>query len=296
MKLIHYALLAAMAMPASADSIVLPGADYSDLIGVTVVGGAQGPSQESQSQAPGNYSVAASPSNNGGAAAGFVAQPFPALSLTEAVTQPMPQQLGYYAEGAVSNGSMRYYIEFTGPTATVPVLVNAFLSTSIVGAIPASSVDAQFRIADLSSQGAYVLDDELQVGQTEYSEFRGVTSPVLPPVNSLSLNDSGIWIANTNTLYAVLLTGNAQTYTGNDPSMLYGGNGSAFVDPTFQIASTVADPQDYSIALSPGIGNTPAAVMAPEPASSALALTGAGAICWMLHRRRKMMSGPGQSC
>jgi len=294
MKFIHCALLAAMAMQLSADSITLPGASYDGQIAVTVIGGT---GQQETIQSLGGYSVSASPSNIGTAAAGVSTEPFPSVSMTESVTEPTPQQLGNYVQSAVSADSIRYDIEFSGPTATVPIEVNAFLSASITGNSGAGYSQALFRIADVSSnQGAYVLDDELYVGQIEYSILRGVNTPVLTPQNSLSLTDSGIWMANTNTVYSILLNGDAETYTGTDPSQLNGGTGSAFIDPTFQIASTVADPQDYSISLSPGIGNTPASVMAPEPSSAVLALAGAGAICWMFRRRRKMKSHHGQAC
>jgi hypothetical protein len=59
------------------------------------------------------------------------------------------------------------------------------------------------------------------------------------------------------------------------------------VDPTFQIASSVSDPQGYSILISDGVGNESISA-APEPASVALFVSGMGVVVLRRTRKRKV--------
>ncbi len=172
---------------------------------------------------------------------------------------------------------MYYYIEILGPTLTVPITVNATVSalgaySSAVLQIGSNQGIALSLAANTNGTNGqpYSADTLGQLGPTVEVSY----VPGTPVTNNLT------WTANSNTVYQVSLSAGADT--AGQP----GTSASAYVDPTFSIASSVSDPQDYSILLSDGIGDSPASnTAAPEPTTVALVFSGIGAVACF--RRRK---------
>jgi hypothetical protein len=98
-------------------------------------------------------------------------------------------------------------------------------------------------------------------------------------VPGTAVSNNLTWIANTNVVYYVNLDASVRSYPNS-------GNASASIDPTFSIASSVADPQDYSILLSNGIGNLPVSTASPEPSTAILLFSGIGAVVGLARRKR----------
>ncbi len=165
-------------------------------------------------------------------------------------------QAGGFSTEAV--GLVGYYIEFTGPNATVPVQINATAST------PAKAGLAQIGISQAGVGyvfNMYATTDSSGEGSTMDWTGTGCSDNACGPITEsqgtpLSVTNNQIWIAGTNVPYFVELQASSAEFAG-----------TSSIDPTFSIASSVADPQDYSIVLSDGIGNSAASTAAPEPAS-----------------------------
>ena len=94
--------------------------------------------------------------------------------------------------------------------------------------------------------------------------------------------ENGVYSFETGQVYVIGMTARTEvTRYGSNSGLQGRGEVSAFVDPTFAIASGVADPASYQIVLSDGIGNSASAV--PEPSSGLLVLVGLG--CLIMARR-----------
>lgn len=283
-----------MASPVSASTLTLPAAYVGESASVdgyaTGSGGLTEAFTESQTlNTQGTASASASKSNIGTATASASTQPFPTLSYSDSVTA-RPDNTNNFVNIAQSSLGIRYYIEFSGPSGPVPITVNALLSATVTGRN--SDITAGFGIANGTTGGSYLLDDEMVVGGSGSSSttLRGVQAPFVYTGGSVNLTDSGIWTAQTNTLYEVVLQGvsysSSSGYDANGNYIATDASAVAYIDPTFQIASSVTDPQDYSISISAGVGNTPASTSpAPEPASFILLVCGVGTIGWFARRR-----------
>jgi hypothetical protein len=127
--------------------------------------------------------------------------------------------------------------------------------------------------------GGQSFSDSYSVGYSNFTQYgshtlNGVTTPIT--ANSFNATDS------------VNLTANAVYGVGLQMTLLLtGGIGTAsvYVDPLIQIAPGFANASQYSIELSPGIGNSVAAI--PEPSTYALMLAGLG-VLGIVARRRKV--------
>jgi hypothetical protein len=90
-------------------------------------------------------------------------------------------------------------------------------------------------------------------------------------ITSGSFTENSVYSFATNTVYDVTLGVGA----GSQDGTLY----SASIDPTFQIASSVTDPQDYRIQFSPGIGPLPVPDNGMTVSLLGIAFTGL-TMCW----------------
>ena len=68
---------------------------------------------------------------------------------------------------------------------------------------------------------------------------------------------NSVFTAYTNTIYTVSLTENINVFV---PNRAITASGSVFIDPTFNLAAEIANSELYSIAFSPGVGNSPRSV------------------------------------
>ena len=240
-------------LPAACVSYSIPGIGNQNLCGAN-------PGSYSSNYSGGAYTAAPSVSPN------------PAASVS---VNP-----GNQPEGA--DASVEYYVEFSGPTATVPIQVNASASAS------GAASTAELLIEDLQDTTVYLNLVASTNGQV-YSGLIGSSPTFNGPcsgnalgsvtcgstyVPGATVSNNLIWTAQTNVVYDVYLDANSS-------------NGSASVDPTFSIASSVPGPQNYSILLSDGIGNSPASTAAPEPASTALLVSGIGGLLCFARRKLK---------
>jgi len=270
-------------------------------------------SQELPVTGPGVYA----PSVNGGVSAASATLtvspgPDPYLSLSASATS-MPTNTtfnGNYADAGANPGAatFTYSLEVLGPSGSVPIQTNAALSAglsaippactfslsgpcspgsgpNVSGATPSSLAsltvagDQEVPIYDYVTVGPY--------GGTTQNVYGGPTSPVGNSSSwmtglSASLTDTRVWMAQTNTVYTVTLEVSTVDYLDG----FYGAgtiSGAAMVDPTFQLATGVSNPSEYSIVLSDGVGNTSPV---PLPATAWLLLSGIGGIGAIARRRQ----------
>jgi hypothetical protein len=273
-----------------ASTVTLPGASYE---GGGIFSGysLSGTLPSKSFTSPGTYTVSASPSNFGTASESVSPGPLPTVSGSESITAGSQQNLNNYLQSASSSSSMQYDIEFSGPSGSVPILVNALMSATVAGN---TNAYARFSVENLQTATDPIFDLLIMgvgnSGGASSSELRGVITTLAATLPSASLVDSGVWLAQTNTVYLVDISTDDVSFTNdgvdkNGNTIFVSASGSASVDPTFQIASSVTDPQDYSISISPGVGNTAVASTAtPEPASSALVMVGVGIFGWLARR------------
>ena len=189
---------------------------------------------------------------------------------------------------AVSNASasLQYYVEVLGPTTTVLVNFNAFGNISGSFTQPGDrqfsgiGVDAKVGIQSLflDETNISISDDG---GNSQFG-FR-------PSFTDNSFNSSGTpaggysgSFLDSRTL--TLLTGQSYLVNLQVTANSQGQNGmsasaAAFVDPTFLIASGVANANQYSFQFSPGVGNSPSSV--PEPGTWAILASGLALIATM---------------
>jgi hypothetical protein len=172
-----------------------------------------------------------------------------------------------------SNTELSYSVEFLGPQAKVPIQVNALLQTS-QSASPLTAVYAYSNYAafGVMNGATVVFADDASGNQT--------------------VTDNQVWTAQTGVVCTVVIEASSQiSYACNVCTSSNGAFGSlhetAMVDPTFQIASSISDPQNYSIVISDGVGNG-AANATPEPTSIALFASGIGVVLWRRAGSRKV--------
>ncbi len=266
--------------------------------------------QEFSVTGPGTYA----PSINGGsevASANLVVAiaPDPTLSLTASATS-MPTNTtfnGSIAE-AGANVTLSYSLEVLGPSGTVGIMTNATVSAAL-SAIPAScwfslsgpctpqgngpnqtttNVSSSASLT-VTGGGQETVRDYVTVGpqggytQNTYGGQRIGNSSSWSTGLGASLADNRVWMAQTNTLYTVTLGVTTTPYLDG----FYGAGtitGSAIVDPTFQLASTDANPGAYSIVFSNGVGN---ASPVPLPPSAWMLLSGMAGVSTVVCRRRR---------
>jgi hypothetical protein len=149
----------------------------------------------------------------------------------------------------------------------VPITVAASGGMSFTG-VGSDSVPL---LSQFSVSG--ILDDQLSNTILGGSLYPGPTS----------WSDNNTYTMETGVVYSVTLIAQADL-------VVFGGSGggsgtvTAYVDPTFALASGVVDPGQYSFEFSPGVGNVSAGV--PEPSTWAMTLVGFAGLGVTGYRRR----------
>lgn len=180
---------------------------------------------------------------------------------------------------AGSSGFIGYQFSIVGPAGAVPVAITFNGSEAISGYFPfySTQVSVQAAVGTVFGTGPSFSDSYLveYQGFGEYGvhTLNGVSTPITD--DSFNATDSAELTANT--VYGVAL----QMYVDINGK----GSASAYVDPLIQIAPGFANASEYSIELSPGIGNSAVAAV-PSPPTYMLMLVGLGAL-FIVPRRRK---------
>jgi hypothetical protein len=181
---------------------------------------------------------------------------------------------------AGSSGVIGYQFSIVGPAGEVPIAITFNGSEGISGYFPfySTEVSVQAAVGTVIGTGPSFSDSYLveYLGYGEYGvhTLNGVSTSITD--DSFDATDS------------VELTANAVYGVGLQMYIEVNGNGSAsaYVDPLIQIAPGFANASEYSIELSPGIGNSAVAAV-PSPSTYMLMLVGLGALC-IVPRRRKV--------
>ncbi len=174
---------------------------------------------------------------------------------------------------AVSNASasLQYYVEVLGPAASVQVTFNGFGSVSGSFTQPGNDQFSSIGVdAKLGIQSLFL--DETNISISDYggsSENNFAPSLTNNGFNSSGTPAGGYSGSFSDTRTLTLLTGQSYLLNLQVTANSQGQNGmsamaAAFVDPTFSIASGVANPGQYSFQFSAGVGNSPLS-QAPEP-------------------------------
>jgi hypothetical protein len=253
-------LVSAGISPAKAVIVILPNPVWSSS---GFGGSVQYPPQNFGSPeptAPGSYSY--NGSNSGGSVSGsIVAVATPNASIVSTSTATSTG-----SGGAVAGSSMdvQYYAEVIGPPGAVTVGVTTAGSASVTnGAIGNQALSS----IQINNSGTII----------EYSAGAGIGLS-FPP----SFNVSTTFHEQANNAFPVGLF----TSTGAEVDGVSGGTSTvtASIDPYFFIPSTDPNAGEYSIILSPGIGNSPLSTI-PEPSTWALLCTGFASLAFASYRR-----------
>ena len=202
-------------------------------------------------------------------------------SMTAAPLPGLADTSSIYEASAGSTGEMGYEFSIVGPSGLVPVTISFRGGDTISGNFPYynTEVSVQAGVGTVVGTGPS-FSDAYSVAYANFTQFgshtlNGVTTPIT--ANLFNTTDS------------VNLTANAVYSVGLQMTvLLVGGIGSAsaYVDPLIQIAPGFANASQYSIELSPGIGNSVSAV--PFPASAWLMLSGLVGVGVMARKRRRI--------
>jgi PEP-CTERM motif len=216
-----------------------------------------------------------------------------------------PSSSNFTSNNGFANSSLTYYLEIVapGPSASVSVLVtvNGGITSSALPSAYLSSIETEsmFQVSgaglDINDQ-LYLLYGT-NVSNTLYtSNYGNVTYSGSPTVGFQgSLQEHTNYNFMTNQIYTVQLFADASASqssgdscdVANDTCDFFGVGGlasvSAFVDPTFQIAS--GTPNQYTLLFSPGVGNGIEEAV-PEPSTWAMMILGFAGIGLMAYRRK----------
>ena len=207
------------------------------------------------------------------ASAGVVtlATPYPALSASASATLS-----GNTAEtsNAGAAATLIYSFEIAGPDGNVPTTISATGSTSYGAAGGAGSEG--IAILSIASTSGLLVSDTACAGNDPMT---------CPPAegSTIALNQSFSLVANQYYSVYLSIAADADVYQSN----AYTGSqasASAYIDPYI-----VIDPgytADYSLSVTPGIGN---AAAAPEPPAWSLVILGFGAIGAAMRRRTALI-------
>jgi hypothetical protein len=183
---------------------------------------------------------------------------------------------GSYNGEAINSGGtiqaqINYSLEVLGPSGSATVDVIASGGASVGGTAP--------------SQPDQSLISELSVANTSYGSFEQVGTNGVTTLSPFSWSvDNGITLS-TDTVYNVQLTALASSFVPSGTTV----DLSAFVDPVFQIDPSTPDASQYSLLLSPDVGNVSAT---PLPTSFPLFATVLGLMgLVVLRRQRKTQAG-----
>jgi hypothetical protein len=224
---------------------------------------------------PGTYSTSFTTAYGGSSSvtATLSGEPFPALTTSGTGT------VGAWSDAAdaLSGANLSYYISIVGPSGLVPIDFTA--RGTLAQSYATGSASTQLYI-----EGD--IDDQLSVdiwGQQSIS-LSGDQNPLTGSANAFTLSGTTEEAANTQILVGMSIGINVET-NGPYPT----GSASAYLDPIFYIDPTFPDASEYSIVISPGIGNSPVSGV-PEPSTWAMMLLGVAGLGFAGYRnvRRKI--------
>jgi len=168
---------------------------------------------------------------------------------------------------AFADASLTYYFKVGGPAHGSPITVGATLAAAIsYGSLHDPNVAgvAGIRIDDPSSGRVLLWDVQPVVIDGSANNF-------------LINRDFSLQDVSIGKEYRVTLTADAESNAPDESA-------SAFVDPNIYIDPTCADPSQYYITVSYGIGNSPPGTSVPEPAG--ISILGTMALFLVVQRRR----------
>jgi hypothetical protein len=160
-------------------------------------------------------------------------------------------------DGAYAKGSVLYYMEISGGSGPTPVTVDltASLFTSSYGDGGAvASLEIQGACSPTSCPFPSAEFDVCSVAEV------GCSAGLPPTLNLVSPKVS----LDSNTLYTVFIQATASAPVEGVSSLVNTGGARADVDPYF--ALDLSTPEGFSLAFSPGIGNSSTPTV-PEPSS-----------------------------
>jgi hypothetical protein len=204
-------------------------------------------------------------------------------------------------EGFGSGLLIQYYFEIVGGTdLPVPVTVDIDTGWSIDASSDAvAAVDFWLQTGNPSlfypdaiyAQGYQcVTGDFLQDDTPNFATTEAGLGPGNSAVDQCGLGSSfASESLLSNTLYSFVMTAHSFV-ADSDVASLEGitedQNASAIIDPSIYIDPDFTDAADYSVVLSPGVGDPPPPSSVPEPTSLAILGAGLAGLC-LVRRRRK---------
>lgn len=210
--------------------------------------------------------------------------PNPLISMSAALSTPAAFTGVPTVQGTVT---LKYYMEITGPTLTVPTLIigNGGVSVTPFQSGNSSSVSGSFQVAgqDFSIPVPAETVGLTSSGTTFQIQVHGTDVPG----TSGGFNYSKVHDLRTDIYYIITLQ---LAFNSNiSVSGTFGSQSvSAFIDPMFFIADFVENRDQYKITFSEGIGNGPVGSDVPLPATAPMmfgAVVGGGLLLRRLRRR-----------
>lgn len=179
---------------------------------------------------------------------------------------------GYNYAGA--GIQLYYFIAVSGPTSSVNLNVAALLGAKSSTDFTYGDVSASFYVQKQGA-GDYVVNDQVFFDPSTYVTTNATGNSVTGYTGQYAEN--GVYSFQTGQVYVIGMTARTTIQRSGDPMVLRGPEeATAYVDPTFSIASGVVNPGDYQIIMSDGIGNSPSPV--PEPSTWIAMLVGLGCV------------------
>ena len=284
-------LLAGLVSPAYS-AVVLSDPLFSASISLNASGGTSSKSFQNQNPGTISDSVTSLPNSSvPGSAQGDASvalTPIPQVSADLSVTAiGTPHQIG--GTQGQSTATVTYQMEVLGPTSTVVVAVNAKGGVSTTAVSPSDDqmkALAQFQVQDPTSK--FLINDKVSlVAVSNFANPSANVSGSLATGFTGGFNDTSGYSFVIGQIYSVMIKADAEDtiFGGGVPGGTEGE--SAFVDPTFFIDRTFADPNNYTILFSPGIGDGMAGGV-PEPSTWVMMILGFAGVGFMAYRRKSM--------
>ena len=241
-------------------------------------------------------------SSNLGPFASGTASISPDPSVSVSVATAPSNQNGY-------NGSegLTYYFSVVGPSAAaVPVQINFDASTSITATTSSTGAEAYLSVfsvnGPLANYSSFTLDGNTFSNLSGFNNgvsvvyqtcfiasqcYQGSSAVIDPSGNYIGTHSGGI-NGGSSSLVVSMQPNQVDAVTLFAYSVAYAGNtANASIDPTISLAAGFAGANQYTIALSSGVGNPVVGV--PEPSSYAMLIVGLGIIGLMVRRRHSLV-------
>jgi hypothetical protein len=181
-----------------------------------------------------------------------------------------------------------YYFEVSGPSSQVNVNLQALASyqSQLADAISPSDLGSAAELSLVyNSSGTAVASGLLTAFNSLYQES-GIFGSASGSALSKTVNVDTDLLVKTGQVYKIVLLAGDSTYlfdgSGNDPGP-YHTDISSYIDPVLTIDSANAD--QYSLALSPGVVQSPVLGGVPEPSTWAMMLVGFAGLGYAGYRR-----------